>query len=113
AGYVQRYHAGNRAWLWRQQAPVDRPPVLRTFDLAFAVARRRSSAAVQLLTLSAFFAPATGIPRDVFAASVSVLPSALATAAADPIKLDTAIAVLVRMSLMEADGDMLKVHPLV
>jgi tetratricopeptide (TPR) repeat protein len=112
-GYVQRYRAGSRAWLWRQHAPVDRPPVLRTFELAFAATAKRSSAAVQLLTLSAFLAPATGIPRDVFMASAGVLPSALATAAADPIKLDTAIAVLVRMSLVEADGDLLRLHPLV
>ncbi|MFC8615994.1 tetratricopeptide repeat protein [Micromonospora purpureochromogenes] len=113
AGYVQRYRAGNRAWLWRQHAPVDRPPVLRTFELAFAAAGKRSSAAVQLLTLSAFLAPATGIPRDVFVSSAAVLPSALAIAAADPIKLDAAIAVLVRMSLIEAYGDRLRLHPLV
>ncbi|MGN9806255.1 tetratricopeptide repeat protein [Micromonospora sp. L32] len=113
AGYVQRYRAGNQAWLWRQESPVDRPPVSRTFELAFAAAAKRSKAAVQLLTLSAFFAPATGIPRDVFVSGAAVLPSALAAAAADPIKLDATIAVLLRMSLIEADGDVLRLHPLV
>ena len=111
AAYLGRYRSGGRSVLWGKGAPQGRDPVGRTFELAFQAVAQRDEAAVQLLTLLAFFAPATGVPRWVLQAAASKLPSALARAADDPMRLDATVPVLVRLSLIQADGESLRVHP--
>jgi tetratricopeptide (TPR) repeat protein len=112
AGYLPRYRE-NRVRLLRQGAPGDRLPVQATLTLAVGRARQRDRVAVQLLSLCSFLAPSAGIPRWLIESDLALLPSPLARAAGDVIGLDTSVAVLVRLSLVQADGELLRVHPVV
>ncbi|GGK74978.1 tetratricopeptide repeat protein [Mangrovihabitans endophyticus] len=112
SGYLPRYRQ-NCTRLLRQGNPADRLPVQATLFLAVAQARRRERAAVELLSLCAFFAPVAGIPRWLIESDPALLSPRLARTASDVFALDTAVAVLVRLSLVQADRDLLRVHPVV
>lgn len=112
ADYLERYRS-DRGRLMRQGAPAGRLAVQATVALAVREAGRRDPAAVQLLRLCAFFAGPAGIPRWLLTADRRRLPMPLRRAAADLIRFDAAVAVLVRLALVKAEGDLLRVHPLV
>jgi tetratricopeptide (TPR) repeat protein len=69
-------------------------------------------AARALLNLCAFFAP-EGIPLDAIRQEAGGLPSPLDSVAADAVRLDSAIAGLLRFSLIGRQGEDLSVHRLV
>jgi tetratricopeptide (TPR) repeat protein len=69
-------------------------------------------AARALLNLCAFFAP-EGIPLDAIREEAGDLPSPLDSVAADAVRLDSAIAGLLRFSLIGRKGEDLSVHRLV
>jgi tetratricopeptide (TPR) repeat protein len=69
-------------------------------------------AARALLNLCAFFAP-DGIPLDAIQEEAGGLPSPLDSVAADAVRLDSAIAGLLRFSLIGRKGEDVSVHRLV
>jgi hypothetical protein len=112
AGYLPRYRE-NHDRLLRRGAPADRLPVQSTLMLAMRQARQRDRAAAQLLSFCSFLASSAGIPRWLVDSNPALLPSPLGRVAQDVIGLDTTVAVLVRLSLIQVDGDLLRIHPVV
>jgi len=110
--YLQRYDS-SRARLLRQGSGHSRVSVEATLDLSFDWVMRRNPAAMQLLRVLAFMAPAD-IPRNLPMMSPSVLPRALARACADVVALDEAIATLLQASLLtSATAEHIRVHQLI
>ncbi len=112
AGYLPRYRANHKRLL-RQGSPADRLPVQATLILAVRQAYGRDRAAVQLLRLCSILASSATIPRWLFDSQPRLLPSPLRETAEDAIDLDATVAVLVRLSLVQADGDLFRIHPVV
>ncbi|HRI10533.1 MAG TPA: hypothetical protein PKW35_22085, partial [Nannocystaceae bacterium] len=69
-------------------------------------------AAAALLDLLAFLDP-DGVPLDLLAAQPGRLPELLRPLATDGVRLDEALALLLRYSLIDRDGDRVRVHRLV
>ena len=73
-----------------------------TVNLTVRLVAQRDPAAAQLLCLMAFLAP-NAIPRDLPAAAPQALPRPLRQVAADPIRLDQAVRVLIENALVAPD----------
>jgi tetratricopeptide (TPR) repeat protein len=112
AGYLDRYRRA-RARLLDKGALEDYPAtVATTWRLNLDQVATRSPAAVQLLQVASFLAPAA-IPSDLFGADLKVLPVELAQAAADDLILDEVVGALYRHSLVTRDNDGIHLHRLV
>ncbi|MGI5156178.1 tetratricopeptide repeat protein [Microbispora sp. CA-102843] len=110
--YLQRYDS-SRARLLRQGSGLNRVSVEATLELSFDWVARRNLAAMQLLRVLAFMAPAE-VPRNLPAINPSVLPRALAHACADVVGLDETIATLLQASLLtSATAEHIRVHQLI
>ena len=81
------------------------------WDISLEHVRRDSPAAAQLLDLCAYLAP-DRIPLDLFTGHPDLLPQPLATAAADELAFDEAVAVLSDYSLVSRTEAGLQVHRL-
>jgi hypothetical protein len=113
-GSLQHYHAlfeEHHAALLRQGRLSTEYPdtVATTWMLSIG---KVDEAARALLNLCAFFAP-EGIPLDAIREEAGGLPSPLDSVAADAVRLDSAIAGLLRFSLIGRKGEDLSVHRLV
>ncbi|HEX6483187.1 MAG TPA: FxSxx-COOH system tetratricopeptide repeat protein [Ktedonobacteraceae bacterium] len=88
--------------------------VATTWALAFQQVKQESAAAADLLCLCAFLAP-DAIPEELLTRGAAELGPILGTAAADAFKLNEALEVLRRYSLVRRDGSihMLNIHRLV
>ncbi|MGI9058176.1 MAG: tetratricopeptide repeat protein [Ktedonobacteraceae bacterium] len=88
--------------------------VLTTWSLSFQQVEQESPAAADALRLCAFLAP-DAIPEELLTRSAAELGIVLGAAAADPFKLNEALKVLRRYSLVRRDGSthMLRIHRLV
>jgi transcriptional regulator with XRE-family HTH domain len=87
-------------------------PVATTWLLSFERLERERPAATALLRLCAFLAP-DEIPVALLQAGAPDLPHELRRALADDVELDRSIAALRRYSLLERQGEVLRVHRLV
>jgi tetratricopeptide (TPR) repeat protein len=97
--YLTRYRNG-RARLLRRGTDPARLSVDVTLRLALRRARRLDRAAIQVLRLLAYLAPAD-VPRDLFAGDAArALPAALRRSARDPLRLDATIGALRQTSLL-------------
>jgi tetratricopeptide (TPR) repeat protein len=113
-GSLQHYRAlleGHHAELLRQGRLSTEylDTVSTTWELSIGKVDETARA---LLTLCAFFAP-EGIPLDAIREEAVGLPPPLDVVAADAVRLDSAIAGLLRFSLIGRKGDDLSVHRLV
>lgn len=88
--------------------------VFTTWSLSFQRIEQESPAAADLLRLCAFLAP-DAIPEELLSRSAAELGIVLGAAALDPFKLNKALEVLRRYSLVRRDGNahMLRIHRLV
>ena len=86
--------------------------VATTWELSFNKVKEESPAGADLLNLCAFLAP-ENIPLELIAGGAEYLPGRLAAAAANPLKLDKAVAALRRYSLVEKADKTLTMHRLV
>jgi tetratricopeptide (TPR) repeat protein/transcriptional regulator with XRE-family HTH domain len=117
AAYLQRHRAYQadilrwRGTLSEREYPH---PVATTWELSFALVRCADPAAAELLRLCAFLHP-DAIPEDLLGAGVVALGPLLEPLAADPLRLDAAIAHLRRYSLVRrnAETGTLTIHRLV
>ncbi|MBB5966705.1 tetratricopeptide repeat protein [Planomonospora venezuelensis] len=118
---LERYHESRTEILTLARGvPVNYPAAVTvTWRLALRRVDRTCRPAGQLLRLLAHFAAAP-IPRDLPLRQVTALPRALRRAAAGPLRLDEAVAVLLSSSLVTATdpdddspGSDLSVHQLV
>lgn len=116
AGYQERYQAQRKHLLqWRSAVQTDYPAsVATTWLLSFQRVRQLNRAAGELLTLCAFL-DADSIPVEMITKGASHLGFFLRRAAADPLKLDAAIGVLLRFSLLRrtSTNNALSLHRLV
>jgi tetratricopeptide (TPR) repeat protein len=112
AEYLERFRE-HRAALLRRGKPDDYPfTVATTWELSFRAAADQAALAEGLMNLLAFLAP-EAIPLDLLTPHFAVLPEPMASAAADPILLDDAVAALRRYSLVDYSSGMLSIHRLV
>jgi tetratricopeptide (TPR) repeat protein len=86
--------------------------VATTWQVSFERLERDHPPAVGLLRLCAFLAP-DDIPLSVLQAGAPVLPADVGAALSDGIEVDRATTALQRYSLMDRQGDTLRVHRLV
>jgi len=101
------------AELLREGKPEGYPvPVASTWDLSFQRIEQEQPAAADLLRLSAFMAP-DDIPITVLHAGAHELPDRLRHALEDEIGSDRVLGALRSYSLVERQGDGLRVHRLV
>jgi tetratricopeptide (TPR) repeat protein len=109
--YYRQLYAENHAALLRQGRLSTEYPdtVATTWTLSIGKVDEPARA---LLNLCAFFAP-EGIPLDAIREKAGGLPSPLDIVAADAVRLDSAIAALLRFSLIGRKGEDLSVHRLV
>jgi tetratricopeptide (TPR) repeat protein/transcriptional regulator with XRE-family HTH domain len=99
--------------LMREGTPEGYPrPVATTWQLSFERMEGERPAAASLLRLCAFLAP-SDIPISVIRAAAGELPDGLRAALDDDVELDRTIAALRRYSLVDRQGDGLRVHRLV
>jgi len=108
--YRQLFEEHHAALLQQGRPSTDYPDtVATTWTLSIG---KIDEAARALLNLCAFFAP-EGIPLDAIREKTGDLPSPLDSVAADGVQLDSAIAGLLRFSLIGRKGEDLSVHRLV
>jgi tetratricopeptide (TPR) repeat protein len=113
AAYQRRFQQRSEELLKAGSPPVDYPhTIATTWRMAFDELAKDKPAALDLLRLFAFLAP-DDIPRDLAEAGKAGLSGVLAETAANPLRLDDALAALRRYSLVEVSGDSCSVHPLV
>lgn len=86
--------------------------VATTWAVSFARIEQERPAAAALLRLSAFLDP-DDIPVSVLQSHAGQLPGVLREALSDGVELDRTIATVRRYSMIERQGDSLRVHPLV
>jgi len=86
--------------------------VATTWDLSFQKASEEVPASADLLNLCAFLAP-DDIPKSILAEGLEYLPEPLASAVADEMARNDAVAALRRYSLLNVADDTLSVHRLV
>jgi len=93
--------------------PEHAQTVAAMWALALEQVKRQSPGAAALVRLCAFFAP-EDIPREMILAGVRDFPGPWRTLVNDPVAFDTAVGMLRRYSLVEAqDGQALSMHRLV
>lgn len=100
---------------WRSHLTLDYPDtVATTWVLSFQQVEKANPAAADLLRLCAFLAP-DAIPEALLTRGATALDAALAAAVADQFKLNEALEVLRRYSLVRRDGSThtLSIHRLV
>jgi tetratricopeptide (TPR) repeat protein len=108
--YRQLFEEHHAALLRQGRLSTEYPgTVATTWTLSIG---KVDEAAQALLNLCAFFAP-EGIPLDAIREEAGGLPSPLGSVAADAVRLDSAIAGLLRFSLIGRRGEDLSVHRLV
>ena len=108
--YRQLFEEHHAALLRQGRLSTEYPDtVATTWTLSIG---KVDEAARALLNLCAFFAP-EGIPLDAIREEAGGLPSPLDSVAADAVRLDSAIAGLLRFSLIGRKGEDLSVHRLV
>ena len=113
AGYLELFRARRQDLLARVDPSAQYPAsVAATFELSFERLEDDSPAGTALLNLAAFLAP-DDIPTSLISEGAEDLPKPLATAAADPLGLDKAVAALRRYSLAEVAEQSISVHRLV
>lgn len=112
AQYLALFQRSKTALLGRNR-PANYPDtVATTWEISFQEVEKESLAAAGLMNLCAFLAP-DDIPLSMLRDDAKDLPVELSEAVSDELKLDDAIAVLRRYSLMERNEDALSVHRLV
>ncbi len=112
ADYLRLFRQRGQELLQRGQ-PADYPAtVATTWEISFEAAQRECPAAAALLNLLAFCAP-EAFPLSVFRNGVEQLPDELASAVADELAFDDAIAALRRYSLLVRENDSVTLHRLV
>jgi tetratricopeptide (TPR) repeat protein len=112
ADYLPRYREDHDRLL-RMGLPDDRLTAGATLALAIRQAANRDRAAMQLLRLCSFLASSAGIPRWLYDSHPELLPKPLGTRAVKKVDLDRTITVLVALSLVQREGWMLRIHPVV
>jgi hypothetical protein len=105
--YLNLYQTRRKDLLGRRgQLPPGHPEtVLATWSLSFQNVEAENRAAAELLRLCAFLGP-DSIPEEIFSAGASVLGSVLSSVAADTYRLNEAIEVLRRYSLLRRNREM-------
>ena len=86
--------------------------VATTWEISFQQVQKESEAGADLLHLCAFLAP-DNIPKSLIFGGATHLPEPLASAVADELKFDDAMAALKRYSLLTVADDSISVHRLV
>ncbi|HII06093.1 MAG TPA: TIR domain-containing protein, partial [Methanotrichaceae archaeon] len=86
--------------------------VATTWEISFQQVQDESEASADLLHLCAFLAP-DNIPKSLLIKGAEHLPEPLASAVADELRFDDAVAALNRYSLLTVADDALSVHRLV
>jgi len=116
ATYLRIYQTRSSELLGlRKSLTADHPePVTTTWSLSFQHVEQANRGAAALLRLCAFLAP-DAIPEEIFSEGASELGKVLGPVAADPVKLDAAIEVVRRHSLLKrvAKTNTLSIHRLV
>jgi tetratricopeptide (TPR) repeat protein/transcriptional regulator with XRE-family HTH domain len=113
--YLSLFRTRRKDLLARRSPLLDYPgTVATTWSLSFERVERQSPAAAEVLRFCAFLAP-DAIPEDLLTHGASELGAVLAAEAGDRLKLDAAIEVLLRYSLVRRDRDThtLTIHRLV
>jgi tetratricopeptide (TPR) repeat protein/nucleoside phosphorylase len=112
--YLRLFEQRRLELLARPEEPaVDYPQtVAATWTLSFEQVRARSPEAAALLSLCAFL-NSSPIPIELLTAGAELLPPPLSSAAADELRLDEAVAVLRRYSLVQLHERALIFHRLV
>jgi tetratricopeptide (TPR) repeat protein len=108
--YRELFDKHHAALLQQGRLSTDYPDTVAT-TWALSIGKVDQAARV-LLNLCAFFAP-DGIPLDAIREGARSLPSPFDSVAADAVRLDSAIAGLLRFSLIGRKGEDLSVHRLV
>jgi len=106
SGYLELYRH-YRPELQRHQhgvVPDYREPVAFAWNIAREMVEQKNAAASELLRLCAFLAP-DAIPYEIFTEGASVLGPVLGPVAADPLALDSAIALLRDHTLLKHEVD--------
>ena len=110
AGDYLRLLWSRAAELHRQGRASGRHDTMATlWDISLEHITRENQAAAQLLDLCAYLVPER-IPMGLFTGHIDLLPEPLATAAADELAFDEAIAVLVDYSLLKRTETGLQIH---
>jgi tetratricopeptide (TPR) repeat protein len=115
SAYLQLFQTRKGEILKRGTLSTDYPATIATtWELSFQKVQEASPAGADLLNLCAFLAP-DDIPQEILREGGEHLPESLATAVADPLAFDDAVAALRHYSLVEVDidKDALSVHRLV
>ena len=116
ATYLRIYQTRSSELLGlRKSLTADHPePVTTTWSLSFQHVEQANRGAAALLRLCAFLAP-DAIPEEIFSEGASELGKVLGPIAADPVKLNEAIEVVRRYSLLKrvAKTNTLSIHRLV
>jgi tetratricopeptide (TPR) repeat protein/DNA-binding XRE family transcriptional regulator len=111
AGYAELLRT-RMAELLRDGGPNDHLPVATTWDLSFRRIEQSRPPAADLLRLCAFMA-GDDIPISLLQSAREELPRPLSEALADEIEWDHTLAALRSYSLVEVQGDGVRVHQLV
>ncbi|MDG4577236.1 MAG: FxSxx-COOH system tetratricopeptide repeat protein [Defluviicoccus sp.] len=111
AGYLAMLTAGHGAELLAEPREAERT-VAAVWAASFARVEQESPAGAALLKLISFLAP-DAIPLDLISGGAKHLAEPLAAAAAGPVRLNQAVAALIRYSLIRREGEMLSLHRLV
>src|SRR5204863_2916504 len=113
--YLRLYATHRKELLARHSRLIlDYPEtVATTWSLSFQQIEQANPAAAEVLRLCAFLAP-DAIPEELLTRGVAELGVVLGAAAADPFKLNEALGVLRRYSLVRRNGstNMLSIHRL-
>jgi len=116
SAYLDLYRTRHKELLLRRgRLPTDHPePVATTWSLSFQRVEQESSAAADLLRLFVFLSP-EAIPEEIITKGADELGSSLGPAASDPLKMNTAIEVLLRYSLLRRNPEakFMSIHRLV
>lgn len=114
--YLELYATRRKELLSRRgRLPVDHPePVATTWSLSFQKAEQESATAADLLRLLAFLGP-EAIPEEIITTDAMLFSSGSDTEAIDPLKVNEAIEVLLRYSLVwrNPQEHLLNIHRLV
>jgi hypothetical protein len=99
--YLKLFQTHQREILKRGTPSMDYPATVATiWELSFQEVQKTSSAGADLLNLCAFLAP-DDIPQGMLREGAKYFPEPLATAVADPLAFDDAIAPLRHYSFVE------------
>src|SRR6266568_8765209 len=114
--YLRLYATHRKELLARHsRLMLDYPlTVATTWSLSFQQIEQQSPAAAEVLRLCAFLAP-DAIPEELLTGGAAELGAVLRAPVADPFRLNEALEVLGRYSLVQRDGSthMLRIHRLV